>query len=292
MSLLKPCTQEPATPLVCPLQVEAFLFGSVPLRAVLPDGDIDISVFTMAAAGGAAGGSSAGGGGASGDGSVQGQPPGELRNTWASQLLRALEREASRQDAPFKIRDVQIIQAEVGAGPGCLLCVAILLRSCMCGPECLALLLLVSRTSVVLFVPCVHSETAPVSASLDMWGRHWPTSAVRCAPPLPAPIAHAPPSRQVKLVKCVVSDVVVDVSFDTVGGLCTLAFLEAADRRIGRQHLFKRAILLVRVSGCSTCQHACLKGSCRAVPAACRVMACGWELVGQAVLPLCQAENV
>lgn len=51
---------------------------------------------------------------------------------------------------------------------------------------------------------------------------------------------------QVKLVKCVVSDVVVDVSFDTVGGLCTVAFLEAADRRIGRQHLFKRSILLVR----------------------------------------------
>lgn len=54
---------------------------------------------------------------------------------------------------------------------------------------------------------------------------------------------------QVKLVKCVVSDVVVDVSFDTVGGLCTVAFLEAADRRIGRQHLFKRSILLVRTPG-------------------------------------------
>lgn len=52
---------------------------------------------------------------------------------------------------------------------------------------------------------------------------------------------------QVKLVKCVVADVVVDVSFDTVGGLCTVAFLEAADRRIGRQHLFKRSILLVSV---------------------------------------------
>ena len=44
-----------------------------------------------------------------------------------------------------------------------------------------------------------------------------------------------------------VADVVVDVSFDTVGGLCTVAFLEAADRRIGRQHLFKRSILLVSV---------------------------------------------
>lgn len=59
----------------------------------------------------------------------------------------------------------------------------------------------------------------------------------------------AAPAVQVKLVKCVVHDVVVDVSFDTVGGLCTVAFLEAADRRIGRQHLFKRSILLVRVLG-------------------------------------------
>lgn len=37
-----------AQPPHCPLpQVEAFMFGSVPLRAVLPDGDIDISVFAV-----------------------------------------------------------------------------------------------------------------------------------------------------------------------------------------------------------------------------------------------------
>jgi hypothetical protein len=47
----------------------------------------------------------------------------------------------------------------------------------------------------------------------------------------------------------VVSDVVVDVSFDSLGGLCTVAFLEAADRRIGRHHLFKRSILLVGAGG-------------------------------------------
>lgn len=81
--------------------------------------------------------------------------------------------------------------------------------------------------------------------------------ALRCVPPW----RHHPPSdepnthpthppKQVKLVKCVVSDVVVDVSFDTVGGLCTVAFLEAADRRIARQHLFKRSILLVRANPC------------------------------------------
>ncbi|KAI7838796.1 hypothetical protein COHA_007411 [Chlorella ohadii] len=154
-------------------QVEAFMFGSVPLRAVLPDGDIDISVFAVAEGNGSqssgssstasAAGSEPEGGGGGGAGAAPPPPPAApLRDTWASQLLRALEREASRPDAAFKIRDVQIIQAEV------------------------------------------------------------------------------------KLVKCVVADVVVDVSFDTVGGLCTVAFLEAADRRIGRQHLFKRSILLLK----------------------------------------------
>ncbi|EFN52312.1 hypothetical protein CHLNCDRAFT_58914 [Chlorella variabilis] len=141
------------------LQVEAFMFGSVPLRAVLPDGDIDISFFATAAT---TPSSPSGNGGEQPGHRAGASPPGDLRDTWASQLLRALEREAVRPDAPFKIRDVQIIQAEV------------------------------------------------------------------------------------KLVKCVVHDVVVDVSFDTVGGLCTVAFLEAADRRIGRQHLFKRSILLLK----------------------------------------------
>ncbi len=50
---------------------------------------------------------------------------------------------------------------------------------------------------------------------------------------------------QVKLVKCVVADLVVDVSFETLGGLCTVAFLESIDRKIGRAHLFKRSIVLV-----------------------------------------------
>lgn len=108
-------TQAPASLLLCLLQVEAFLFGSVPLRAVLPDGDIDISVFTTAPAGGAGSGSSSSGSSAAGGSSLPGPPPVELRDTWASQLLRALEREASRPDAPFKIRDVQIIQAEARA---------------------------------------------------------------------------------------------------------------------------------------------------------------------------------
>lgn len=84
------------------------------------------------------------------------------RDAWATQLLGALHREGSRRDAPFRIRDCQIIQAEV------------------------------------------------------------------------------------RLVKCVVGDVVVDVSFNALGGLCTVAFLEWVDRRVGRRHLFKRSIVLVK----------------------------------------------
>lgn len=51
---------------------------------------------------------------------------------------------------------------------------------------------------------------------------------------------------QVKLLKCLVDNIVVDISFDTLNGLCTVAFLEAVDRHVGREHLFKRSIILVR----------------------------------------------
>lgn len=85
------------------------MFGSVPLRAVLPDGDIDISVFATEATNGS-GEACQGAGPGPGHG---GRSGGLLRDTWASQLLRALDREAGRPDAAFRIRDVQIIQAEV-----------------------------------------------------------------------------------------------------------------------------------------------------------------------------------
>lgn len=117
------------------------MFGSVPLRTYLPDGDIDISMFFP----------------------LHGSGPSDpLKDTWGTQLLKALERESGRRDAPFRIRNCQIIQAEF------------------------------------------------------------------------------------KLVKFVVADVVVDVSFNALGGLCTVAFLEWADRTIGRNHLFKRSIVLIK----------------------------------------------
>jgi hypothetical protein len=63
---------------------------------------------------------------------------------------------------------------------------------------------------------------------------------------------------QVKLLKCLVDNIVVDISFDTLGGLCTVAFLESIDRHIGKEHLFKRSIILVSAqfltaSACGTC---------------------------------------
>ncbi|KAF5476390.1 hypothetical protein F2P56_008112 [Juglans regia] len=51
---------------------------------------------------------------------------------------------------------------------------------------------------------------------------------------------------EVKLVKCLVQNIVVDISFNQLGGLCTLCFLEQVDRKIGKDHLFKRSIILVK----------------------------------------------
>ncbi|PKI38008.1 poly(A) RNA polymerase cid14-like isoform X2 [Punica granatum] len=51
---------------------------------------------------------------------------------------------------------------------------------------------------------------------------------------------------EVKLVKCLVNKVVVDISFNQVGGLSTVCFLEKVDRLIGRDNLFKKSIILVK----------------------------------------------
>ncbi|GMH26381.1 hypothetical protein Nepgr_028224 [Nepenthes gracilis] len=53
-------------------------------------------------------------------------------------------------------------------------------------------------------------------------------------------------SAEVKLVKCLVQNIVVDISFNQIGGLCTLCFLEQVDHRIGKDHLFKRSIILIK----------------------------------------------
>lgn len=51
---------------------------------------------------------------------------------------------------------------------------------------------------------------------------------------------------EVKLVKCLVRNIVIDISFNQLGGLSTLCFLEQIDRLVGRNHLFKRSIILIK----------------------------------------------
>ncbi|XP_008461521.1 uncharacterized protein LOC103500093 isoform X1 [Cucumis melo] len=51
---------------------------------------------------------------------------------------------------------------------------------------------------------------------------------------------------EVKIIKCLVENIVVDISFDQLGGLCTLCFLEEVDHLINQNHLFKRSIILIK----------------------------------------------
>ncbi|XP_061360129.1 uncharacterized protein LOC133304161 [Gastrolobium bilobum] len=51
---------------------------------------------------------------------------------------------------------------------------------------------------------------------------------------------------EVKIIKCLVENIVVDISFNQLGGLCTLCFLEEVDNLIRRNHIFKRSIILIK----------------------------------------------
>jgi hypothetical protein len=52
---------------------------------------------------------------------------------------------------------------------------------------------------------------------------------------------------QVKLLKCLVDNIVVDISFNQIGGLITLNFLEEINSLISNNNIFKRSIILVRI---------------------------------------------
>ncbi|KAJ6972491.1 hypothetical protein NC653_032930 [Populus alba x Populus x berolinensis] len=114
---------------------QVFTFGSVPLKTYLPDGDIDLTVFSK-------------------------NP--NLKDTWAHQVRDMLENEEKNENAEFRVKEVQYIQAEV------------------------------------------------------------------------------------KIIKCLVENIVVDISFNQLGGLCTLCFLEEVDNLINQNHLFKRSIILIK----------------------------------------------
>ncbi|KAK2982423.1 hypothetical protein RJ640_026266, partial [Escallonia rubra] len=51
---------------------------------------------------------------------------------------------------------------------------------------------------------------------------------------------------QVKIVKCTVQRIAVDISFNQIPGLYSLCFLEQVDHLIGKDHLFKRSIILIK----------------------------------------------
>ncbi|KAH9537637.1 hypothetical protein CY35_16G064100 [Sphagnum magellanicum] len=114
---------------------EVVTFGSVPLKTYLPDGDIDLTAFSL--------------------NHVQ-------KDTWAEDVHRILEKAEQNSDSEFRVKEVQLIHAEV------------------------------------------------------------------------------------KIVKCLVENIVVDISFNQIGGLCTLCFLEEVDRLVGQDHLFKRSVILVK----------------------------------------------
>ena len=52
---------------------------------------------------------------------------------------------------------------------------------------------------------------------------------------------------RIKLSKCYINNIGVDITVNQVGSLATLVFLEEADRAIGHDSLFKRSLLLIKV---------------------------------------------
>ncbi|KAL2339644.1 hypothetical protein Fmac_007584 [Flemingia macrophylla] len=51
---------------------------------------------------------------------------------------------------------------------------------------------------------------------------------------------------EVKIIKCIVENYIVDISFNQISGLETLCFLEEVDFMIQQNHLFKKSIILIK----------------------------------------------
>ncbi|OVA15749.1 hypothetical protein BVC80_1829g45 [Macleaya cordata] len=48
------------------------------------------------------------------------------------------------------------------------------------------------------------------------------------------------------IIRCLVENIEVDISFTQTGRLCTLRFLQEVDHLIEQDHLFKRSIILIK----------------------------------------------
>ncbi|XP_062015400.1 uncharacterized protein LOC133731965 isoform X2 [Rosa rugosa] len=121
--------------ITCNVGCQVFPYGSVPLKTYLPDGDIDLTVFTGSA---------------------------HLEDVLVTHVHAVLKGEENNEAAQYQVKDVHRIDAEV------------------------------------------------------------------------------------KLVKCIVQNMIVDISFNQLGGLSTLRFLEQVDHYIGKDHIFKRSIILIK----------------------------------------------
>lgn len=136
------------------------MFGSVPLRTYLPDGDIDLCLV--------------------------GSSELLLNDSWAEKLRALFDSRGQSGSTDVAVTEVQIIHAEVRSG----------------GPA--------------------SGVWGPGLDFNPSWRRP-------CAAGAPAD-ASRPSLMQVKVVKCMVGGVVVDISANQLGGLATVGFLEEVRR--------------------------------------------------------------
>lgn len=66
--------------------LQVFTFGSVPLKTYLPDGDIDLTAFSNNA---------------------------NMKDSWATEVRDMLQTEEKNENAEFRVKEVQYIQADV-----------------------------------------------------------------------------------------------------------------------------------------------------------------------------------
>jgi hypothetical protein len=69
-------------------------------------------------------------------------------------------------------------------------------------------------------------------------------------------------NQQVKILKVLVGNILVDISANKAGGIGALCFLEEVDRVCGRDHLFKRSVLLAKAWWCGFGCMLCLTSVC------------------------------
>ena len=89
----------------------------------------------------------------------------------------------------------------------------------------------------------------PASGTVDQFFAHLKSALEREAKAVDGaefPVHSVTYIPDVRLLKAKVGNILVDVSVNRAGGIGALCFLEEVDRLIGRSHLFKRSILLVK----------------------------------------------